>query len=76
MVPLFLCVENLNEAELKFKGLICLAERISRQPIIQTMAWLLLIFLFQIYTDREQIYKNVTSGEKKKIKTFKVVDRV
>jgi hypothetical protein len=60
---------NLSEAKLKSFGLMTLAE-ISRQPNIDSVLWLLVVTLMQIYNEKEQAehgkMQNVEFEEKKK----------
>jgi hypothetical protein len=46
--------QNLHEAKLKSFGLISFAEEISRQPNIDSVTWLVVITLMQIYNEKEQ----------------------
>ena len=49
-----LCPKSLPEAKVKSFGLILLAEEISKQPSIDSFAWLLFLTLMNIYNEREQ----------------------
>ena len=54
MVGFCPCPENLNEASLKDKELICLADEISVQENIQAVRqWLFTIFI-KVYNERDQ----------------------
>lgn len=50
-LPLF---KNLPEAKLKCLALMALAEEISRQPRIDSIAWLFMAILMPIYNEKEQ----------------------
>lgn len=51
----FQCPKIVNGAKLKSKRLNYLEEEISIQNSIQSMGWLLLITLIQVYSKREQM---------------------
>jgi hypothetical protein len=50
-------LKNLSEAKLKSNGLISLAEAISKQHKIESMNWLLWLWMtaLQIYNEKEQM---------------------
>ena len=57
------CLKNLPEAKVKRFRLILLAKEISRQPSLDSVVWLLLVTLTQIYNKKEQ-------GELEKYKMY------
>ena len=48
------CKKNLPEAKLKSFGLIALAKEMSKQPSNDSVMWLLVFTLMQIYNETEQ----------------------
>ena len=48
------CLKSLPEAKVKSFGLIPLAEKISKQPRIVFVMWLLVVTLVKIYNEKEQ----------------------
>lgn len=48
------CPKNLPEAKLKTNGQISLANEISRQHNIDSVGWILLVTLMQLYNEKEQ----------------------
>lgn len=50
----FPCPRNLPEVKLRSIGLISLVEEISRQPYIDSITWLLVSILTQVYGEKEQ----------------------
>ena len=60
MAVLCPCPKNFPEAKLKSNGLISLVEEVLRKPNIDSIAWLLVITLMQIYYEKEQVNKKIT----------------
>lgn len=63
----------LPEAKLKINQLISLVEKISRQPDIDSVAWLLVIILMLVYSKERERWGGEREGEsgvKKKYKMY------
>ena len=60
---LFALVQSLPEAKEKRLGLIPLSEEISKQPRIDSIVWLLVVTVMNIYNEEKQ--ENIKFEEKK-----------
>ena len=54
MTAFSLCPKCISEAQLKSFGLIPFAKEISKQPGIDSVVWLLVVTLIEIYHEKEQ----------------------
>ena len=59
------CPKSLPEAKVKSFGLIPLAEEISKQPSIDSVMWLLVLTLIEIYKEKEQAEQGKIFEEKR-----------
>ena len=65
------CSKNLCEGKLQSFDLVSKTE-ISRQPSIDSVTWLLVIILVQVYIEKEQMGQSVYFGNKKRTRKFNV----
>ena len=60
--------KNLSEAKLKSFWLMALAEEISRQPSDDSVLWLLVLTLMEIYDEKEQDEQGQTQNVEFEVK--------